>query len=148
MKMFRKITYVEKRESITVNDWDAAKTIAENLLDGGYKVRINRAKLMYNLKYQYNIDFINPEWDEADYEVSGDYEALELVDGSVMKAYKQSINSLNWAGAEKIAQALVDNDYDIYIWTDGETFGGTMPKNYTIHFVSKDDAEHEIRLIE
>ena len=57
------------------------------------------------------------------------------------------MNSINWDQAEKIAEQLVDNDYEIYIWTDGETFGGTQPKNYTIHFVHIND-HLEIELVE
>ena len=144
----RRVEYFEKREPIVVKDWRAAKTILFGLLDNGYRVVVNRERITYTTNYEYLISFINPNWDEATFEVSGDYEGQEMVDGSILKEYKQSINSIDWDNAEKMGQALVDSDYTIMIWTDGETFGGTKPKNYTIHFVHKEDHAHEIRLVE
>lgn len=144
----RRVEYFEKRESIVVSGWGAAKTIAFNLLEGMYQVAIIRQRKPYSLGYEYLIDFIHPEYDGAEFEVTGDYNEDDLIDGSILLSYKQKIGSVDWDGAEKMAEALVDNDYHIYIWTDGETFGGTMPKNYTIHFVHEDDPDHEIRLVE
>lgn len=146
--MLRRTEYKEKRESIVVSGWGAAKMLAFNLLEGDYQVAITRQKRHYSLEYEYHIDFIHPEYDGVKFEITGDYEEEDLTNGSVLVTYKQKIGSVDWNGAEQMAQALVDNDYHIYIWTDGETFGGTMPKNYTIHFARKDDAEHKIRLVE
>ena len=144
----RKVEYKEKRESIVLSDWDAAQILIVGLLDSDYNVVVKREQKKYGRDYLYLIDFINPEWSGESFVVSGDYEDIELKDGSIIRPYKQAINSINWDVGEKMAKALVDNDYVIMIWTDGETFGGTQPKNYTIHFVSKYDKEHEIRLVE
>lgn len=145
--MLRRTEYKEKRESVIVSNWHAAKTIAFGLLESGYNVRIGRSRVLGTSDYAYKIDFVNPEWDGADFAVTGDYDEIETIENITYVEYKQSMNSINWDQTEKIAEQLVDNDYEIYIWTDGETFGGTKPKNYTIHFVHIND-HLKIELVE
>ena len=145
--MFKRREYKENRESVVLKDWADVEAIAFGLLESDYKVKIGRSRVLGTLDYFYKIDFVNPAWDNADFTITGDYSEEVLENGTSYMEYKQSMNSINWDQTQKISERLVDNDYEIYIWTDGETFGGTQPKNYTIHFVHIND-HLEIELVE
>ena len=145
--MFKRREYKENRESVVLKDWADVEAIAFGLLESDYKVKIGKSRVLGTLNYFYKIDFVNPAWDGADFTITGDYSEEVLEYGTSYIEYKQSMNSINWDQTQKISERLVDNDYEIYIWTDGETFGGTQPKNYTIHFVHIND-HLEIELVE
>lgn len=136
--MFKRTEYVTKREGLLFHDWKSVAVAVEQLLVNGYQVYMT-AKDTYNAKYggvhkEYRLHFLNRDFDYETFEISDNYKEYE-VDGVHYTDVRQRIEIDGFDGAAKMLKALLDNEYELFIWSDGETFGGTQPLGFVIEFV-------------
>lgn len=141
--MFKKTEYVTKRLGLKFDNWnDAAKT-ADQLLANGYQVFMIANPHKYHERKggfytEFELHFVQPDWDYEKFGVNDNYREYEI-DGKHFTETREDINIEGWSGTAQVAEALLKNNYSLYIWTDGHIVGDQKELNYVIVMVHESE---------